>query len=112
MDEADGVTFALDPLSRDYLRATLPSDVHVWPRIFIAEETRGQLKNVDASVQRQVVTFLTGLSPEILQEKYNGVYFINSRRGTEVRLELQDRPEAAESDRRASDSSATSHPGT
>ena len=107
VDEADGVSFALDPLSRDYLRATLPKDIHVWPRIFIAEETRDQLKNIDTSVQRQVVTFLTGLSPEVLQQKYNGVCFINSRRGTESWHESQDLPQARENPPRAIDSPAT-----
>lgn len=108
--EADGVTFALDPLSRDYLRATVPKEVHVWPRMFVAEETRGQLKHIDTSLQRQVVTFLTGLTPEILQQKYNGVYFVNSRQGTAFWLGTQDPAQAPESPPQATDSQQTAVP--
>ncbi len=62
--DADGITFALDPLSHKYLRSQLHADVRMWPLVFIGRETQEDFEDLGASLQNQVVTLLTGLSAE------------------------------------------------
>lgn len=64
---SDGATFALYPLSSEYLRSLNPG-VRLWPRVFIARESMSDFQQLDVSLQRQVIQLLTGMSPERLHE--------------------------------------------
>lgn len=74
----DGVTFALYPLSQDYLRS-LGQSGHLWPRVFIGRETPADFEQLELPLQRHVIQLLTGLSLERLRELGLQVDFFDVR---------------------------------
>lgn len=77
--DSQGVTFGIDLPSRERLRAALPANMHVWPLVFIAHEKRGEFEQLPTALLEQVVTLLTGLSPEQAR-KFDGIEFMDPER--------------------------------
>lgn len=74
----EGVTFALYPLSKDLLRSRFER-VRLWPRVFIARETEEDFRELEGSLQAQVIELLTGLPRERLRELDVRVEFVDVR---------------------------------
>jgi hypothetical protein len=72
-NDADGTTFALEAASRQRLTREAPGVRHA-PRIYVAHETEADFASLVTEMQPQIVTLLTGLSPERAAE-LGGVIF-------------------------------------
>lgn len=71
-----GETFALDPASRERVRAAF-ENVRVYPRVFIAHEAKEDYKQVHADLLRQVIQLLTGVTLERLEEKFGSLSVVD-----------------------------------
>jgi hypothetical protein len=74
--DRDGITFGLDPLSREHLRAALPKTAHLRPLVFIARENKDDFETLEPSLLAQVIDLLTGLGAEQARQ-FGGVLFIS-----------------------------------
>ncbi len=79
-----GETFALDPASRERLRAVF-ENVRMHPRVFIAHETNEDFKQVHTDLLRQVVQLLTGVTLERLEEKLGSLSVVDPVTERELR---------------------------
>lgn len=103
--DRDGITFGVDPLTREKLRAALPKMAHLWPLVYIARETMDDFETLEPSLLAKVIDLLTGLDAEQARQ-LGGVLFIDAY---ETRLASwpPDPTGAAENRRRATRSRAS-----
>lgn len=66
--DRSGATYALDWRTRERLRARYGADLHLPPRVFIAQESGADYERIHGGVRNLVVQLLTGLTVERLRD--------------------------------------------
>lgn len=64
----EGSTFALSPDAEEMLEERFGEKLRAAPRIFVAHETRRDLKRLHGSLAKHLVMLLTGLDDESLSQ--------------------------------------------
>jgi hypothetical protein len=82
--DREGATFALQPRSRERVRARFGDAFRLRSRVFIAHEAHADDTETLGDLGPQVVRLLTGLSKERLEEDLDRVVFRDPETGAEI----------------------------